>query len=173
MPLNCCVFFFFFCFFSYQKLRTATGVVNEKKHNLEDVSELQCDTKRLHSAKSFQFSVFQVSEPDGDRMRCSDIGVAGRSAACPTLLTGNLNLCKFRNADLNSHKRKEKTDRITMSMGKTYTGWDAKKACVNLVLKSPTGTAIKTMQQNQGSACYCLHSAKLHHNARTNLCWES
>lgn len=86
--------------------------MNEKKDNLEDVSELHCDTKRLHSPNSFQFSVLKVSEPDGDRMSCADITVAGESTVCPKLLTGNLKLCKFRNVDLDSCVyTKEKKDR--------------------------------------------------------------
>lgn len=106
LPVTCCgsvrchfsaAFFFF-----YQKLRPAPGVMNEKKDNLEGVSELHCDNKRLHSPNSFQFSVLKVSEPVGDRMQCSDITVAGENAPCPKLLTGNLKLCKFRNADLDS-----------------------------------------------------------------------
>lgn len=87
----------------------------------------QCDTKGLHSPNSFQFSVLKVSEPDEGRMQCEDVTVAGQSAECPKLLTGKLKLCKFRNVDLDSsHKHKHK-DRITLSMGKRSTGWDAKK----------------------------------------------
>lgn len=111
------------CYSFDQKRRPATGVMNEKKDNLEDVSELHCDTKRLHSPNSFQFSVLKVSEPDGDRMSCADITVAGESTVCPKRLTGNLKLCKFRNVDLDSCVCTKEKKRQT----EWYTGWDAKK----------------------------------------------
>lgn len=86
-------------FFPFRCFRPATGVMNEKG-NLEDVSELHCDTKRLHSPNSFQFSVLKASEPA--ETGCKVVTVAGQSAACPNLLTGNLKPCKFRNVDLDS-----------------------------------------------------------------------